>query len=316
MVCPVCESSDCCIHHNLYDDRYGYPGEFHLNKCSECGHRFLGIEFDVIVLNKLYTSYYPRALLSIDKFRPRKEEKGFLSWLNGSHRSAYCWVPAGVRVLDIGCGFGETLAYHSARGCDAYGVEVDENIRRVAERFGFKVHVGPFDPDIYEPDFFDFVTMDQVLEHVIDPLETLRGIERILKPNGKAIISMPNSSGWGARLFGRRWINWHAPYHLHHFSIGSMKIALGKSGLGLEKVITITSSEWLFYQWVHAVLYPCMGTPSAFWSPNRNKTFLEKLWIKVMTAAHRTKINHLVTRFFDCTGSGDNLLFFLRKESR
>jgi hypothetical protein len=32
------------------------------------------------------------------------------------------------------------------------------------------------------------------------------------------IIGTPNANGWGARVFGRYWINWHAPYHLHFFN--------------------------------------------------------------------------------------------------
>ncbi len=38
-------------------------------------------------------------------------------------------MPRNVRVLDIGCGFGESLGYYEARGCEAYGVEADENTR-------------------------------------------------------------------------------------------------------------------------------------------------------------------------------------------
>jgi len=264
-------------------------------------------------INNLYTSYYPRSSFSLGQFRPRKEAKGFSDWFNGSRRSAYCWVPPKVRVLDIGCGFGETLAYHAARGCDAYGVEVDENIKRVAEKFGFKVHVGPFDPNVYSPDFFDYVTMDQVLEHVVDPVETLLGVEQILRPGGKVIISTPNANGWGAHLFGRRWINWHAPYHLHHFSVQSMGLAAEKAGLAVEQVRTITMSEWLLYQWIHLVLFPHTGKPSSFWSPDESRTALQKIWIKAMTLVHSTKINHLITRMFDQMGIGDNRLFFLRK---
>jgi len=299
---------------SLYDDRYGYPGEFVLRKCTGCGHRFLEHEFSRNLLNNLYTLYYPRSSFSLEQFRPRKEVKGFRAWLNGSRRSAYCWVPPKVRVLDIGCGFGESLAYHAARGCEAYGVEVDENIKRVAERFGFKVHVGPFAPEVYRPDFFDYVTMDQVLEHVVDPVETLRGVEQILRPGGKVIISTPNSNGWGAYLFGRRWINWHAPYHLHHFSVQSMKLAAEKAGLAVAQVRTITMSEWLLYQWIHVMLFPKPGELSSFWSPEKSKAALDRIWIKAMTLIHHSKINHLITRMFDQFGIGDNRLFSLIKK--
>lgn len=297
----------------VFDDRYGYPGLFQLVKCAECGHRSLAVDFSSDQLGRLYTDYYPRSRFALDDYQPAKTVRGFKSWLNGERRSAYAWVPENVRVLDIGCGFGETLGYHKARGCDVYGVEADENIHRVAEKFGFKVHVGLFDPDLYEPVFFDYVTMDQVIEHVTDPLATMRGIARVLKPGGMAIISTPNANGWGARLFGRRWINWHAPYHLQHFSKHSMALTAEQAGLVVERAVTITSSEWLHYQWLHLTIFPRMGEPSSFWAPTGERGTRERLLFVMLAYLHLTKVDHLITRLFDALGIGDNYLFFLRK---
>lgn len=311
--CPICFSHEVHKLSKVFDDRYGYQGLFYVSRCKMCDHQFILIKSEKNFIKELYTDYYPRSTFNLEKYRPSKEIKGFRSWLNGENCLAYSWVPKNVRLLDIGCGFGETLGYHRSRGCDAYGVEVDENIRRVAEAFHFNVHVGPFDPDMYDTGFFDYVTMDQVMEHVTDPLETLRGIARILKPGGAVILSTPNAAGWGAWVFGRRWINWHAPYHLHHFSICSMKFATERAGLILEKTRTITSSEWLHYQWNHLVTYPAMGTPAGFWSPNHDLSRKQKAWMQILSIIHMSKINHLITRLFDTLGAGDNYLFLLRK---
>ena len=315
MSCPVCKHITNRLFLIKYDDRYGYPGTFQINLCPQCGHKFILGDFAPELLKKLYTDYYPRTSFDLNAYRPSPETKSFRSWFNGEKRSAYCWVPKNVRVLDIGCGFGETLGYHKSRGCDVYGVEADENIRRVAEKFGFKVHVGLFDPDNYEPDFFDYVTLDQVIEHVTDPLNTMRGIAKMLKPGGMAILSTPNSNGWGATVFGRRWINWHAPYHIQHFSLVSMTMAAEQAGLTVERVKTITSSEWLYYQWIHLLTYPEIDEPSLFWSPGGTRSFRIKLLLKILSLIHLTKINHIITRFFDAISIGDNYLFFLRKNA-
>jgi hypothetical protein len=92
-----------------------------------------------------------------------------------------------------------------------------------------------------------------------------------------------------------------------------MKFATERAGLILEKTRTITSSEWLHYQWNHLVTYPAMGTPSGFWSPNHALSRKEKAWIQILSIIHLSKINHLVTRVFDTLGSGDNYLFIFRK---
>lgn len=314
MKCIVCFSVNFTTFFDLHDDRYGYHGYFKLLKCTICGHKTLQGEFSAELLSELYSKYYPRSTFNLDQHQPYKEVSGFKAWFDGAYCSAVRWVPKNVRVLDIGCGFGESLGYHKTRGCDAYGVEADENIRRVAEKFSYQVHVGLFDTNIYEPEFFDYVTLDQVIEHVTDPLATLRGIARVLKRGGIAILSTPNSNGWGAKLFGRRWINWHAPYHLQHFSINSLRIAAEQAGLSLERAKTIASSEWLYYQWIHLLTYPKMGKPSTFWSPLAKRDFKEKLLFKLITMVHLTKINHVITRFFDTFGIGDNYLFFLRKK--
>jgi SAM-dependent methyltransferase len=313
MKCPVCESGECREIGDVYDDRYGYPGKFQLYRCFDCDHVFLGAGFSSEQLFELYSDYYPRSSFSLEDYRPHQERSGFLAWLDGARSSAFRWIPRSVRILDIGCGFGGTLGYHQARGCEVYGVEADQNIRRVADRFGFRVHVGLFNPDIYVPSSFDYVTLDQVMEHVQDPIEMLRGIEQVLKPGGIAILSMPNVDGWGAKLFRRRWINWHAPYHMQFFSTRSMRLGLEKTGLRLDRVVTVSPSPWLHYQWLHLLTCPPEGIPSKFWAMNGKFSHSQKVAIKLLTLVHLAKVNHLITRVFDMAGLGDNRLFFLRK---
>jgi 2-polyprenyl-3-methyl-5-hydroxy-6-metoxy-1,4-benzoquinol methylase len=311
MNCPICNASSAMIGER-YDDRHGYRGIFPLLKCQNCGHMFLQGEFSPEVLRDLYSNYYPRSQFDLESYRPYKEASGFKAWLEGEKNAAFRWVPRNVRVLDIGCGFGESLGYHAARGCDVYGVEADENIRRVAEKFGYKVHVGLFDPAVYEANFFDYVTMHQVIEHVTDPVQTLRGIARVLKPGGVAVLSTPNAGGWGARIFGRLWINWHAPYHLQFFTLRSMRLAAEQAGLVVEKADTVTPSAWLHFQWVHLLSCPPQGTPSVFWTIGQ-WSFMQKIALRLISFTAHCKINHVATRIFDAVGAGDNWLFFLRK---
>jgi 2-polyprenyl-3-methyl-5-hydroxy-6-metoxy-1,4-benzoquinol methylase len=297
----------------LYDDRFGYPGEFTLLSCGECGHRSLDARFTAEELGRLYTEHYPRSLYSLDNYRPHGEVSPFKSWLDGAGSFAFRRVPQNVRILDIGCGFGETLGYHRARGCEVYAVEADENIRRVAEKFGYNVLVGLFDSSQYKPEFFDYVTMDQVIEHMTDPLQTLRDINGILKPGGHLVIGAPNAEGWGGRLFGALWVSWHIPYHLNFFSRKSMELAAAGSGYDLESVETVTSSDYLHLQWNHLAFRPKPGEKSLFWVPRPGATRTRKLVLRILVMVHRMKINHLVTRFFDGLGIGDNYLFVLRK---
>jgi 2-polyprenyl-3-methyl-5-hydroxy-6-metoxy-1,4-benzoquinol methylase len=286
---------------------------FSITCCSQCGHSFVPANPGAPVSERLYTDYYPRESFDIEGFGPKSFPGGFSSWLNGDASAAGKWVPPGVRILDIGCGFGETLAYHLARGCDAYGVEMDKNVRKAAEKFHFKVHIGPFNPDCYSPDFFDYVTLQQVIEHVDNPAETLKGVAQVLRPGGYVVLSTPNANGWGAKVFGRRWINWHVPYHRHFFSPVSMQIAAQMAGLQIEESRTVTNSEWLRYQWAHLLTLPPEGEPSAFWSPHGRRSWVVKIGQKLLDGLHYARINHLLTRLFDGLGVGDNCLLLLKK---
>jgi hypothetical protein len=151
------------------------------------------------------------------------------------------------------------------------------------------------------------------MEHVTHPIETLRGISKVLKHGGVAILSMPNADGWGAKAFGRRWLHWHIPYHLQFFSKKSMELAAEQTGFALEQVKTITSSDWLYLQWNHLLMYPKMGESSVFWSPQSKKKGIHKSIIFIMELVHMTRFNHIITRLFDALGLGDNYVLFFRK---
>lgn len=315
MDCPVCSSSSNHRKHKLYDDRYGFEGYFNLQACNQCDHTYLaGAPIDS-ALGDLYTNFYPRKSFNPDDFRAYKKGSTVQNWLVGGKSSACQSVTPGSRVLDIGCGYGETLAYMESIGCDVYGIDADRNVTEIAKKFGFKIHIGVFNSSIYEPDFFDFVTMNQVIEHVPNINETFAAISKTLKSGGSCVMSTPNANGWGAKLFGSRWINWHAPYHQQFISNKSIRILADLHGFQIQKIETITRSEWLIYQVLHLLNYPLYGKPSSFWAPYKQKrTLAKKVLQKIIVSSQFLLIPQLITRIFDALGIGDNYLIVLKKK--
>lgn len=318
--CSICNSSKIKSKLNKYDDRYGSPGKFEICKCSNCGHHFV-LDANGINIGNLYTEYYPRKNIQDGFIEPVFESKsGFMSWLNGDKRSAFRNVPENVKVLDIGCGDCRSLFYHQSRGCDATGIEADENIAFLKKKFGDKLKIGEFKKELFQNELFDYVTMDQVVEHFENPLKKLMEVKEIVRNGGKIVLSTPNSSGWGAKLFGKYCINWHTPYHLNLFSKRSLRTALKNAGFKNIQIKTITSSEWLSYQWTHILFYPENGEPSYFWSDGEKKKTItvkkgrRKLNRYIYNVLHKTKINHIITRIFDVLGIGDNMLVIAEKK--
>lgn len=313
--CKICESSNLKCVYNIYDDRYAYKELFDLYECQNCEHKFLNHSLTDFDLTKLYTDYYPRKNLNVDDYKPHTFTRSFKSWLNGEKAASHTYVPKDVKILDIGCGFGEAIGYHQNRNCEAYGIEADSNVKKVIDKFGLNIKIGLFNKDLFAKSYFDYVTMDQVLEHSIDPIETLNGINHVLKVNGYLVISIPNANSLSANLFKKRWINWHTPYHLQFFSKKSIALLANNTGFNIESINTITSSEWFYYQWLHLFLAGSESEKSVFWDAERSRkrNIPEKIVSKIITIAHKTKVNHLTTRLLDSIGKGDNFVVILKK---
>jgi SAM-dependent methyltransferase len=311
--CPVCQGPTDTLFQGMYDDRYGYPDLFSLQQCPACGHSHIPAHFKPEDLTRLYTDYYPRGNFDLEGFQPEQERAGFMSWLNGDRGSAFRWVPRNVRVLDIGCGVGQILAYHRNRGCQAVGIEADENVQAIAARYGLDIRRGVFDGTQFDSDFFDYVTLDQVAEHVMDPHALMQGVKRVLKPGGKVVITTPNPKSLGAWLYGRYWLNWHPPYHMQFYTRRSLELVARRAGLSLVKSKTITASDWQFYQWRHVLTFPRRGEKSSFWVPGQVPEIPHKFLDGLVDDARRVRLHRWISRVLDMFGVGDNNVFILQK---
>ncbi|CAN7607853.1 methionine biosynthesis protein MetW [Rhizobacter sp. LjRoot28] len=109
-------------------------------------------------------------------------------------------VPAGSRVLDLGCGNGELLAYLKAnRQCTGYGIEIaDANVLACMQR-GVDVIQLNLEEGLA---IFDDQSFDVVLQ--LETLQHLRNTERMLRETARVgrvgIVSFPNFAHWPNRL--------------------------------------------------------------------------------------------------------------------
>ena len=109
-------------------------------------------------------------------------------------------VPAGSRVLDLGCGQGEMLAHlRDHRQCSGYGVEIDDaNVLACTQR-GVDVIQLNLEEGLQ---LFDDQSFDVVLQ--LNTLQHLRNTERMLRETARVgrlgIVSFPNFAHWPNRL--------------------------------------------------------------------------------------------------------------------
>ncbi len=111
-----------------------------------------------------------------------------LHWLKTLLR--YRQPPASV--LELGCAHGGFVALARAAGFDATGLELSPSIANLARRFfDIPVLVGPVEDQRIQPASLDVLANFDVLEHLQDPVGTLRHCLALLKPDGLLLIQTP-----------------------------------------------------------------------------------------------------------------------------
>jgi 2-polyprenyl-3-methyl-5-hydroxy-6-metoxy-1,4-benzoquinol methylase len=108
------------------------------------------------------------------------------------------------RVLDVGCAVGNLAEVLAGRGCRVTGIEIDPEAARQAEKHCERVIVGDVESldlgaELDEADF-DVIVFGDVLEHLKDPLQTLRRFKPFLQTEGYVIASIPNIAHGSVRL--------------------------------------------------------------------------------------------------------------------
>lgn len=108
--------------------------------------------------------------------------------------------PTRLHVLDYGAGWGFWLDMAAAYGCVTYAAELSaDSAGRSAQRHQLV-------PAAALPvDRFDFINAEQVIEHVAEPLATVRALAAAVKPGGIVRISVPNGSSVASLLAHPDW---------------------------------------------------------------------------------------------------------------
>ena len=162
-------------------------------------------------------------------------------------------IPAGTRVLDIGCGDGSLLEYLvRAKGVDGRGLElIQHNVNQCVAR-GLSVVQGDADTDLseYPSGVFDIVILSQTIQATEKPSYVLRELLRIGK---RVIISFPNFGHWRVRLSllfrGRMPVtdtlghSWHETPNIHLCTISDFLALAHESGAQIENALALIDNE-------------------------------------------------------------------------
>jgi 2-polyprenyl-3-methyl-5-hydroxy-6-metoxy-1,4-benzoquinol methylase len=245
------------LHCGLRDRLAGCaPGEWNLYRCATCGTGYLDPRPNLATIALAYSCYFNYGSGS-NVGRPRSawrqhrqaQRNAYLNtqygyqiapatarsprWLSQTRRQrfddyvAYLHYPGkGARLLDVGCSTGGFLRQMHEAGWEVCGVEPDPKAAAEAAAGGLDVRVGMLETVSLPESHFDAVTLHHVIEHLHDPVGTLRLCRRVLKPGGTISIATPNLEAGGHRRFGSDWFPLEPPRHLVLFTPASLTRAL------------------------------------------------------------------------------------------
>ncbi|MDO8468856.1 MAG: methyltransferase domain-containing protein [Candidatus Peribacter sp.] len=139
------------------------------------------------------------------------------------------------RVCDIGCGEGLFLAaVRDQHYSDPMGLEPSSACVSYGRSIGLSIEQGMVEdyPALFSGRPRDVVTLFHVIEHLVDPFETMRMFRSVLHPGSFLVIETPNIESYSARKWGDRWRMIYRQ-HLSYFNPSTLRSCLEQAGFDI-----------------------------------------------------------------------------------
>jgi 2-polyprenyl-3-methyl-5-hydroxy-6-metoxy-1,4-benzoquinol methylase len=276
--CSICESNDLQLISNKLRD-----SDLHtVVKCKKCSH----IQLSPIPSTNDYVEFYNKITQGTNQnyFGTTKEyqKKNADDTVRRIDLLNKIVIKKG-NILEIGSSHGFFLESAQNNGFSVTGIEISSAKRKLAKKITSATILNiNLEKEIPKLKKFDCIVMFHVLEHIIDPVNFLNNIKKLLKKNGKLIIEVPNSDDFQLS-FNKNYKKWYWQFaHVHYFNSKTIKKTLQRSNFKKIKIQGIQrySIENLFY-W-HINKKPQLTNPvynlenELEWLDKYYKNFLEK----------------------------------------
>jgi 2-polyprenyl-3-methyl-5-hydroxy-6-metoxy-1,4-benzoquinol methylase len=142
----------------------------------------------------------------------------------------------GMSFLDAGCGLGYLLDVAHDKGFRVEGIEYNPAAaERVSRKYTFPVFCG--DLMSYEGGPFDAIAMLDVIEHLLNPFDSLAKVSSMMKPGGIFMVSTMDCDSFVSRLVGKRLEDFRRTReHLYFFTRRTMTAALEREGFEVLRI--------------------------------------------------------------------------------
>jgi 2-polyprenyl-3-methyl-5-hydroxy-6-metoxy-1,4-benzoquinol methylase len=151
-------------------------------------------------------------------------------------------------LLDVGAGTGIFMHLARERGWRPEGIDICAMAaEKAAHEFDLPITIGAFERHAFDGRQFDAASMLDVLEHVPNPLESLRRLHAVVRPGGAVMIAVPNQrclltrivdlyAQAGGPLASRLLQRLYVPPHLHYFSPSTLRAIVSAAGFQVRSL--------------------------------------------------------------------------------
>lgn len=134
-------------------------------------------------------------------------------------------------VMDVGCGGGLILRLLHEKGHAVMGMDFSIDAASIAWKQNGVPAMCASLPQAPLPDgSITLLSMFHVLEHLYEPHAYLEAAHRLLAPEGRLVIQVPNAASWQFLLFGEDWNGIDVPRHIHNFKLRDLEVLLDRCG--------------------------------------------------------------------------------------
>lgn len=232
--CPWCNSENTKLYLKLKDE-FLTKESFEIHECKACGLLFTETRPDSSQIGRYYASEnYLSHQENKKGFIPRLYERVKSVNLKNKWKMSTEGMAVG-KILDIGCGVGDFLHTMESKGWETTGIEPSKEAQAIARKRMKAQLFSPEEIEQLQDQSFDLITMWHVLEHVEDLNNELTELKRLIKPNGRIVIALPNYKAYDAQYYKQYWGAYDVPRHLNHFNKKTITKIFNTKGLELKK---------------------------------------------------------------------------------
>lgn len=206
--CRICGEKKQTVMFSSYRTKFGES--FSLRRCKVCSFVTVVPLPSIASLERYYDDSYwhqykNKKTVALDAL--------FKLRMLGILRKLQSLVPQNGKILDWGSGDGALLRLLRQYGFDCFGIDAYS-----AEPADSRIIATTIERVALPNEFFDAITCFHVLEHIMDPMTSVKKALNLLKTGGVMVLEVPNIGSLGFRVFKNKWQPLEIPTHLNHFT--------------------------------------------------------------------------------------------------